>query len=266
MPVASGQQDLKVRLKNPKTSSEEEEEEEGRRGVRAARPSLEDVQLLSVGQEDPGILQGSVGCHGEVGIAGGHHVEDAGLEVDVLHRQHLLAERPGLLGRPPATRAALAAGDALAAGAAPHAELQVLLLREGARHLLGRPDGEGELAAGLADGDGGADVLGSDLHVPPGAELPDGQTAAPRPLAAVHRAVLEGGGQVADFGLVNLLVDALLHVLEDDGELRRAQRGAGWWCPPPTSHLWDGNTDPTLLPPHQLAHTPTVLSGRNFLP
>uniref|UniRef100_A0A8B9SZG8 Uncharacterized protein n=1 Tax=Anas platyrhynchos TaxID=8839 RepID=A0A8B9SZG8_ANAPL len=139
--------------------------------------------------------------------------------VDVLHRQHLLAERPGLLGRPPATRAALAAGDALAAGAAPHAELQVLLLREGARHLLGRPDGEGELAAGLADGDGGADVLGSDLHVPPGAELPDGQTAAPRPLAAVHRAVLEGGGQVADFGLVNLLVDALLHVLEDDGEL-----------------------------------------------
>uniref|UniRef100_A0A8C8AVW0 Uncharacterized protein n=1 Tax=Otus sunia TaxID=257818 RepID=A0A8C8AVW0_9STRI len=118
----------------------------------------------------------------------------------------------------------LAAGDALAAGATSHAELQVLLLREGSRHLLGCPDGEGELAAGLADGDGGADVLGADLHVPPGAALPDGQAAPARPLAPVHRAVLEGCREVVYLSLVDLLVDAFLHVLEDDGELRRGEQ------------------------------------------
>uniref|UniRef100_A0A8D0F4V2 Uncharacterized protein n=1 Tax=Strix occidentalis caurina TaxID=311401 RepID=A0A8D0F4V2_STROC len=99
---------------------------------------------------------------------------------------------------------------ALAAGATSHAELQVLLLREGSRHLLGCPDGEGELAAGLSHGDGGADVLRADLHVPPGAALPDGQAAPARPLAPVHRAVLEGCREVVYLSLVDLLVDPSL--------------------------------------------------------
>lgn len=224
------QRELKVQQNSPKTRGEEEEEEEGRRDARAACPNLEDVQFLSVGKEDPGILQGSMSCHGEVGIPRGHHIEDTRLEVDVLHGQHLLAERPSRLRRHAAT-AALAAGDALAAGAAAHAKLQVLLLREGARHLLGCPDGEGELAAGLTDGDGGADVLRTDLHVPPRAALPDSQAAPARPLAPVHRAVLESRREAVYLSLVDLLVDAFLHVLEDDGELQRAdQRGFDLTC------------------------------------
>uniref|UniRef100_A0A8C3NQK3 Uncharacterized protein n=1 Tax=Cyanoderma ruficeps TaxID=181631 RepID=A0A8C3NQK3_9PASS len=70
-----------------------------------------------------------------------------------------------------------AAGHALAVGAAAHAQLQVLLLCEGPGHLLGSTDGEGQLAAGLAHGDGGADVVSADLHVPARAALPDHQAA-----------------------------------------------------------------------------------------
>uniref|UniRef100_A0A8C9UEL8 Uncharacterized protein n=1 Tax=Serinus canaria TaxID=9135 RepID=A0A8C9UEL8_SERCA len=138
--------------------------------------------------------------------------EQAGL------KSHLPAERPRRLRRDAAAPAG-AAGHALAAGTATHAELQVLLLREGPGHLLGGADGEGELAAGLAHGDGGADVAGADLHVPAGAALPDGQTAPAGTRAAVHRAVLEGCGEVVQLGLVDLLVNAFLHVFEDDGEL-----------------------------------------------
>uniref|UniRef100_A0A672TZT9 Uncharacterized protein n=1 Tax=Strigops habroptila TaxID=2489341 RepID=A0A672TZT9_STRHB len=129
----------------------------------------------------------------------------------VLHGQHLLAQGSRHIGchRSPA---ALGAGDALAAGTAGDAELQVLLLREGSRHLLGCPDGEGELAAGLAHRDGGADVFRTDLHVPP--------------------TVLKGSREVAYLSLIDLLVDALLHVLEYDGELPCVQPGLehcqGW--------------------------------------
>uniref|UniRef100_A0A8B9PR12 Uncharacterized protein n=1 Tax=Apteryx owenii TaxID=8824 RepID=A0A8B9PR12_APTOW len=115
--------------------------------------------------------------------------------------------------------AALSAGDALTEGAAAHAELQVLLFREGARHLLGCPDGEGELAPSLADGNGGADVLCPDLHVLPGRVFPDSQAASPWPLAAVDRAILKGSGKVVYLSLVDLLVNAFLHVLEYDGIL-----------------------------------------------
>uniref|UniRef100_A0A674GW06 Uncharacterized protein n=1 Tax=Taeniopygia guttata TaxID=59729 RepID=A0A674GW06_TAEGU len=123
---------------------------------------------------------------------------------------HLPAERPRRL-RGDAAAAAGAAGHALAAGTTAHAELQVLLLREGPGHLLGSADGEGELAAGLAHGDGGADVVGADLHVPAGAALPNGQAAPARPRATVDGAVLEGCRDIVQLGLVDLLVDAFLH-------------------------------------------------------
>uniref|UniRef100_A0A8B9Z6P7 Uncharacterized protein n=1 Tax=Buteo japonicus TaxID=224669 RepID=A0A8B9Z6P7_9AVES len=119
-------------------------------------------------------------------------------------QQQFLAECPGRLSCH-AAAATLAAGDALTAGAASHAELQVLLLREGACHLLGCPDGEGELTAGLTDSNGGADVLCLDFYMLP--------------------------GTVVYLSLVDLLVDAFLHVLEDDGELQRAdQRGFDFTC------------------------------------
>uniref|UniRef100_A0A8B9MMU9 Uncharacterized protein n=1 Tax=Accipiter nisus TaxID=211598 RepID=A0A8B9MMU9_9AVES len=195
-------------------------------------------------------------CHGEVGISRGHHIKDTRLEIDILHGQQFLAECPGRLSCH-AAAAALTAGDALTAGAASHAELQVLLLREGARHLLGCPDGEGELTAGLTDSDGGADVLRLDFYMLPGTALPDNQAAPTRPLAPVHRAILKGCWEVVYLSLVDLLVDAFLHVLEDDGELQRAdQRGfdlagceSGSHVPTQsTSYLGEGKADHTHLP------------------
>uniref|UniRef100_A0A8D2JI51 Uncharacterized protein n=1 Tax=Varanus komodoensis TaxID=61221 RepID=A0A8D2JI51_VARKO len=115
--------------------------------------------------------------------------------------------------------------EAAARRAAPHAQLQVLLVREGGRHLGGRPDGEGQVAAHLAHGDGGADVRGADLHLLPRLALADEQPAAPGPLAARHGAVHEGGRQVPRLGLVDPLLGALRRALEDDGELQgRAHR------------------------------------------
>uniref|UniRef100_A0A8C3XTI3 Uncharacterized protein n=1 Tax=Chelydra serpentina TaxID=8475 RepID=A0A8C3XTI3_CHESE len=162
------------------------------------------------------LRMGSMSCY---------HVKDARLEVDVLHRQLLLAQQSRRL-RSNATVATLTAGDALAGRAAAHAELQVLLFGEGPRHLLGCPDGEGQLPARLAHGDGGADVGSPDLHVLPGRAFLDGQAAPPRPLTTVHRAILEGSRQVVYFGLVDLLVDAFLHVLKYDRELQGKKKAA----------------------------------------
>uniref|UniRef100_A0A8D2JC66 Uncharacterized protein n=1 Tax=Varanus komodoensis TaxID=61221 RepID=A0A8D2JC66_VARKO len=144
---------------------------------------------------------------------------------------------PARRRRPPGTRPALHSGlwsaaqaaasssgtlarEALAGRAAPHAQLQVLLLREGADHVPRRADGEGQLRPRLAHRDGGADVGGPDLHVLPGRALADAQAAAPGALPAVDRAVLERRRQTVHRGPVDLLVDAVLHVLKDDGELR----------------------------------------------
>uniref|UniRef100_A0A670JVG8 Uncharacterized protein n=1 Tax=Podarcis muralis TaxID=64176 RepID=A0A670JVG8_PODMU len=105
---------------------------------------------------------------------------------------------------------------ALAGRAAPHAQLEVLLLREGAHHVLGRPDGERELPPCLAHGNGGADVRGEDLHVLPGRALVDAQAFPSGFLAPVRGSVLESRRQVVDLRLVDFLVYALLHVLEYD--------------------------------------------------
>lgn len=62
-------QGLKVQQNSPKSTGEEEEEEEKRRRDEwAASPSLEDVELLGIRQEEPGILQRPMCCHGEVGV------------------------------------------------------------------------------------------------------------------------------------------------------------------------------------------------------
>lgn len=60
--------------------------------------------------------------------------------------------------------------------------------------------------------------------MPAGIQRPNREAAMTLPLAAPHRAVSEGGGDVVQFGLVQLLVDTLTPVLEDDGDLRGKRR------------------------------------------
>uniref|UniRef100_A0A452HJJ9 Uncharacterized protein n=1 Tax=Gopherus agassizii TaxID=38772 RepID=A0A452HJJ9_9SAUR len=91
-----------------------------------------------------------------------------------------------------------------AVGAA-HTELQVLLFGEGPRHLLG---------------------CSPNLHMLPRRMFLDGQAAPPWPLTTIHRAILEGSWQVVYFGLVDLLVDAFLHVLKYDRELQGKKKEA----------------------------------------
>uniref|UniRef100_A0A803SUV7 Uncharacterized protein n=1 Tax=Anolis carolinensis TaxID=28377 RepID=A0A803SUV7_ANOCA len=160
---------------------------------------------------------------GEVGISRSDDIEDTRLEVEVLHRQLLLAQLMGLLCRDGGVNitTAFVSGDALAKGAAPDAQLEVLFLCEGPGHLFSRSDGEGELPPCLAHGDGGADVSRMDLHVAPGYVFADAQAGPTGPLPAVDRAVLKSRWQVVHLCFVDLLVNALLHVLEYDGQLQR---------------------------------------------
>uniref|UniRef100_A0A8C7E506 Uncharacterized protein n=1 Tax=Naja naja TaxID=35670 RepID=A0A8C7E506_NAJNA len=115
--------------------------------------------------------------------------------------------------------------DALAGRAAAHAQLQVLLLSEGAGHLLGHADGEGQLLPCPAHRNGGADVGRPDLHVLPGSPFEDAEAVPARPLPPVQRAIHKSCREVVSLGLIDFLVNALLHVLEDDGDLERREEG-----------------------------------------
>uniref|UniRef100_A0A8C3FNX4 Uncharacterized protein n=1 Tax=Chrysemys picta bellii TaxID=8478 RepID=A0A8C3FNX4_CHRPI len=143
----------------------------------------------------PGLL-GSITCY-------------ARLEVDVLHRQLLLAQQSRRLGGNPSV-VTFAAGDALAGRAAAHTELQVLLFAAGppgARRWWCRCRQPGSPRAARA-------------HVP------GWSGCSPPALATVHRAILKGSRQVVYFGLVDLLVDAFLHVLKYDRELQGKKKTA----------------------------------------
>uniref|UniRef100_A0A672FZ07 Uncharacterized protein n=1 Tax=Salarias fasciatus TaxID=181472 RepID=A0A672FZ07_SALFA len=108
--------------------------------------------------------------------------------------------------------------DALVDGAAVETQVQVLVvvLLHRVHHLLGHPHGEGQVAAHLPHHDGGADVLGLDLHVLPGNLLHHAQGVGAVPVPSVLGAVGERGRQLVRLGVVRLLVHALLEVLEDD--------------------------------------------------
>lgn len=115
-------------------------------------------------------------------------------------------------------------------GTAAQAELQVLFLREGVGYLLGRADGEGEEVPTLSHYDGGPDVDRVDLNVLSGRLTPNGQAVSPPSLAAVGRSIVKGGRDVVYLRLVDPLVDALLKVLEDDGDLEPTKGEEGYEC------------------------------------
>uniref|UniRef100_A0A670YYM0 Uncharacterized protein n=1 Tax=Pseudonaja textilis TaxID=8673 RepID=A0A670YYM0_PSETE len=160
------------------------------------------------------------------GLVGNVTPEEVKLLVDVLHWQLLLAQPVGLLGTDGAVAAAaVVPGDALAGWATAHAQLQVLLLSEGASHLLGHADGEGQLLPCPAHNNGGADVGCPDLHVLPGSPFEDAEAVPARPFPPVQRAIHKSRWEVVCLGLIDFLVNALLHVLEDDGDLERREEG-----------------------------------------
>uniref|UniRef100_A0A4W2GNM4 Uncharacterized protein n=1 Tax=Bos indicus x Bos taurus TaxID=30522 RepID=A0A4W2GNM4_BOBOX len=149
---------------------------------------------------------------------------------------HVCSSQPGLSQaggrRLGGTRALGCAGseglevDLLVEGAAPQAEVEALAVAvlHGVDHLFGHAHGERQVAPHLAHHDGGADVLGLDLHVLARHLLGDFQAVGPVLLPTVLGAVCEGGRQLVHLSLVHLLVHTLLEVLEDDGELW-ARRG-----------------------------------------
>uniref|UniRef100_A0A8C5SN45 Uncharacterized protein n=1 Tax=Laticauda laticaudata TaxID=8630 RepID=A0A8C5SN45_LATLA len=120
---------------------------------------------------------------------------------------------------------AVVPGDALAGRATAHAQLQVLLLSEGASHLLGHADGEGKLLPCPAHHNGGANVGRPDLHVLPRSPFEDAEAVSTRPFPPVQRAIHKSHWEVVCLSLIDFLVNALLHVLEDDGDLERREEG-----------------------------------------
>uniref|UniRef100_A0A3Q2NQ84 Uncharacterized protein n=1 Tax=Fundulus heteroclitus TaxID=8078 RepID=A0A3Q2NQ84_FUNHE len=125
----------------------------------------------------------------------------------------------GTGGRPLATINALVGGTTM--------ETQVQVLGVALLHrvhdLLRHAHGEGQVAAHLPHHDGGADVLGLDLHVLPGSLLHHSQSVGPVAVASVFRAVGERRRQVVGLCVVHLLLHTLLEVPEDDCQLQEEE-------------------------------------------
>uniref|UniRef100_A0A672HYX6 Uncharacterized protein n=1 Tax=Salarias fasciatus TaxID=181472 RepID=A0A672HYX6_SALFA len=149
--------------------------------------------------------------------------------------------------------------------AAPHAQLQVLLRPEGLDDAARRPDRQAQRAAALPHHQQRADVRRPDLRVPPGAPGPDRQAALAAPLAAPHRAVGEGGGNVVQLGLVELLLDALTEVLKDDGDLTGSKVTPSGTHNRSRSHRQEHTTGQghTVRKTHQVKVTPSRTHTRS---
>uniref|UniRef100_A0A8C0GA31 Uncharacterized protein n=1 Tax=Chelonoidis abingdonii TaxID=106734 RepID=A0A8C0GA31_CHEAB len=103
--------------------------------------------------------------------------------------------------------------------AAVQTELEAGALLREVQALLRHTDGEGEVAAHLADDDSAADVAGLDLHLAAGSLLPPSGSCA----------VTERQWQVLCGRLINLLLCAALVTLKDQRDLqgrRKATRSA----------------------------------------
>uniref|UniRef100_A0A3Q3G799 Uncharacterized protein n=1 Tax=Labrus bergylta TaxID=56723 RepID=A0A3Q3G799_9LABR len=111
--------------------------------------------------------------------------------------------------------------ESLRGGTAPHAQLQVLLWAEGLHDATRRADRQAKRASALTHDQQRPDVSSSDLRMLAGTLGPHRQAVVTPPLTAPDRAVSKGSGDVIELGLVQLLIDALTHVLKDDGYLRR---------------------------------------------
>jgi hypothetical protein len=196
------------------------------------------MQLVLVGVEHLAILQSIVGSQREVHITSREEVEDTGLVVQVFYGQLLFALGHGCLigeclgdhgrgtgGCWPARAFSVGTEslevDLLVERAAPQAEVEALAVTvlHGVDYLLGHPDGKGQVAAHLSHHDGGADVLGLDLHVLARHLLCDLQAVGPVFISPIFGAVRKGRRKFVHFSLVDFLVHTLLEVLEDDGEL-----------------------------------------------
>lgn len=109
--------------------------------------------------------------------------------------------------------------ESLGGGAAPHTQLQVLLWAKGVHDGTWRADRQAERAATLTNYQHRADVSRVDLSGSPGTMIPDRQAVMSLSLTARHRAVSECSRDVVELSLVQLLINALTHVLKDDSDL-----------------------------------------------
>uniref|UniRef100_A0A8C3ST96 Uncharacterized protein n=1 Tax=Chelydra serpentina TaxID=8475 RepID=A0A8C3ST96_CHESE len=192
------------------------------------------MQLESAGVQRLQVFQGPVSSHGELGVPRGEQVKDAGLEIHVLHLQdaatllggHLHRVGPSGAGpeRAGAPQAQPVLLDQLVLGAAMQTELEAGALRREAQGLLRHTDGEGEVAAHLADDDGAADVAGLDLHLAGGRLFYDAQAAGSLLPPSGSCAVAERQRQVLGGRLINLLLRAALVTLKDQRDLQRRRK------------------------------------------
>uniref|UniRef100_A0A452I943 Uncharacterized protein n=1 Tax=Gopherus agassizii TaxID=38772 RepID=A0A452I943_9SAUR len=103
--------------------------------------------------------------------------------------------------------------------AAVQTELEASALLREVQGLLRHTDGEGEVAAHLADDDGAADVVGLDLHLAGVRLFQDAQAAGSLLPPSGSCAITERQWQVLCGRLINLLLCAALVTLKDQRDL-----------------------------------------------
>lgn len=184
------------------------------------------------------ILKGVVGCHGEVYVSGGEEIKHAGLKVQVLHWESLLALSLGrLVGEAVRRRAtsgpARAVGlgrsssevaevDALVGRTAMETQVQVLVVTFLYRvhNFLGHSHRKCQVAAYLPDHYGCSNVSGLNLHMLPGNLLHHAQSVGSVSIPSILGAICKCSWKLICLCVVHLLVHAFLEILKDDCQLQ----------------------------------------------